>query len=1019
PGTTWQSGTSGYLNYANPSGIDYVDGRLFLSSLHYWNKGDKWPPRPDGKCISGKKWEDKDGDGQKDADEPYIANWKITLYRWDGSAFVYMAETTTDQNGAYKFCNLPPCTYYKVVEEHQGGYIQTYPAAPGYWIVYLPVCTNQYDRNFGNRKVQSGKIVIIKDAVPDSPQDFPFTTTGGLVPPSFILDDDADPTYSNQQVFDNVAPGVYTVTEGAVAGWTLKEATCVSSLGHPETPGHLELEAGETITCTFKNEKVRGKIIIIKEGTSASCLAAPTNMVGWWAGDLSTDDLVDLNPGTLENGATYAPGKVEEAFSLDGADDYVRIPEAVSPLDGFGQLTLDAWVKADTLHPGDTMGLQTIVAKYDYAQANGISYWLGLMPDGKVRFAVYSGNAPGGNYAGVNVDTVDALSAGTMYHVAGVWDGVTTPVIYVNGVPKATTTTPGTSPMGAQVTPNAVPVTIGAVNGFTTANTPKFFFDGIIDEVEIFDRALSQSEIQKIVDADSDGKCKVRFPFIASPKPPLADFSLPLGGKMVFDQLDDGTYTVQETSIPYSWNLKNLVCVDPSDDTTIDLSTGTATIDLTNGEAVTCTYTNEQEKGRIIIRKAGECLFPPDEMTGWWPGDGNGNDLADGNPADLMNGATYGTGKVAQAFSLDGVDDGVEIAEDGTNLDGFTELTIDAWIYVDKPFSQEDNRRAIVAKYDSQQATDPSYALMVDGGKLQLMVFDTVGSPDAFWAYMTNDVVIQPQTWYHVAATWEKPDTFAIYVDGTATPGTLTTHGSPTGMRDSAKPVDIGRVRRTWPTVGFQGFFTGKIDEVEIFNRALSEGEIAAIHDAGDKGKCKPGDEEFGYTGDLGAFLLKMGKSTTFGDLAPGQYTVTESSLPTGWTLVDIVCVDGTGNTVVVKPSATIHLDDSETVTCTFTNKEELAEKTFTLTIPQTCPPGFEDGMYVTYTMGGWGAAPAGNNVGKLLADNFAAVYPSGVEIGIPDPGDFSMKFTSASAIENYLPAGGTADKLTSNHVDP
>src|SRR4029078_12275134 len=48
-----------------------------------------------------------------------------------------------------------------------------------------------------------GSVTIIKDAVTNDPQDFSFTTTGGLSPATFSLDDDADPTLSNTRLFAN------------------------------------------------------------------------------------------------------------------------------------------------------------------------------------------------------------------------------------------------------------------------------------------------------------------------------------------------------------------------------------------------------------------------------------------------------------------------------------------------------------------------------------------------------------------------------------------------------------------------------------------------------------------------------------------------------------------------------------------------------------------------------------------------------------------------------------------------
>lgn len=77
----------------------------------------------------------------------------------------------------------------------------------------------------------------------------------------------------------------------------------------------------------------------------------------------------------------------------------------------------------------------------------------------------------------------------------------------------------------------------------------------------------------------------------------------------------------------------------------------------------------------------------------------------------------------------------------------------------------------------------------------------------------------------------------------------------------------------------------------------------------------------------------------------------------------------------------------------------------------------FNPGVYCTYTQGGWGAAPAGNNPGSILATHFTSVYPAGVEVGIPM--HYSMKFTSAKAIEVYLPAGGKGDVLKSNVTNP
>jgi hypothetical protein len=70
---------------------------------------------------------------------------------------------------------------------------------------------------------------------------------------------------------------------------------------------------------------------------------------------------------------------------------------------------------------------------------------------------------------------------------------------------------------------------------------------------------------------------------------------------------------------------------------------------------------------------------------------------------------------------------------------------------------------------------------------------------------------------------------------------------------------------------------------------------------------------------------------------------------------------------------------------------------------------------YKTFTQGGWGAKPSGNNPGKFLADNFAKVYPSGVSIG----GAKTIKLTASTAVEKFLPQGSTPARLTQNYLNP
>ncbi|MBI5380348.1 MAG: hypothetical protein HZA31_00450 [Opitutae bacterium] len=76
-------------------------------------------------------------------------------------------------------------------------------------------------------------------------------------------------------------------------------------------------------------------------------------------------------------------------------------------------------------------------------------------------------------------------------------------------------------------------------------------------------------------------------------------------------------------------------------------------------------------------------------------------------------------------------------------------------------------------------------------------------------------------------------------------------------------------------------------------------------------------------------------------------------------------------------------------------------------------PPVVE--TYTSFTQGGWGATPNGNNPGTVLTGAFVRVYPAGLTLG----NGFTLRFASASAITAFLPAGGPARALTGSLVNP
>lgn len=120
--------------------------------------------------------------------------------------------------------------------------------------------------------VLGASIIIVKDAVPNSPQDFSFSFTSGSGTVPFQLDDDGDPTLANSQVIEGLPAGSYTVSEAAAAGWNLTGLTCTDPTGNStDNPGTrtatINLAAGEQVTCTFTNSLPQVDLVLTKTNT--------------------------------------------------------------------------------------------------------------------------------------------------------------------------------------------------------------------------------------------------------------------------------------------------------------------------------------------------------------------------------------------------------------------------------------------------------------------------------------------------------------------------------------------------------------------------------------------------------------------------------------------------------------------------------------------------------------------------------------------------------------------------------
>jgi hypothetical protein len=201
--------------------------------------------------------------------------------------------------------------------------------------------------------------------------------------------------------------------------------------------------------------------------------------VGYWKfNDCTAKDSSGLGNDGTNYGATCIGGHSGNAFNFNGVNNYVQIPGG-SSLSGFTALTVSFWIK-----PLDSGRRQAILNKYD--NVNGSKGWFIDTPSYGGKYIGFFASPNGSNYAQWYVPFAPVL--GNWYHVAVVWQANKVPTFYINGQQVSTTDTAIISSIYNNV---GVPLLIGK-SQYATGRE----FNGMIDEVKIWNRALTASEIK-------------------------------------------------------------------------------------------------------------------------------------------------------------------------------------------------------------------------------------------------------------------------------------------------------------------------------------------------------------------------------------------------------------------------------------------------------------------------------------------------------------------------------------------
>jgi hypothetical protein len=537
-------------------------------------------------------------------------------------------------------------------------------------------------------------------------------------------------------------------------------------------------------------------------------------------------DSIGGTTGTVYPGTTYANGIVGQAFSFDGVTGCVMNTNTPSLTNIQNTFTIEFWAypqKGFTpLQEGG--GPNNGTSGQSYAV---FPDWGGINSSGPAGVGVSVGTNGisvieyCNNYMPSSLSYTNSING--WVHVAVVYSNKQ-PTLYVNGIEVRT----GVTSLETFVYPskdfgNSYGNAFG-IYQFDTYGPYK----GLLDEVSIYNRALSASEIAAIYNAGSGGKCP------PPPTPPTivtqpasqtnivettASFSVTAGG-------------TQPLSYQWSFNTTNII---GATNATLTL----ANVQLTNAGNYSVTITNlygSTNSATVVltVNPQPSCTASPSGLVAWWPGEGNAYDVIGGNNGSLVGDLGYTNGEVGQAFAFNDTNAAVMIpASSSLDVGSGSGLTLEAWINpkdvtVDHPLFEWNNSSSWGVHFHI--APGQPFNVSPGSGELYANLVDIYGNNHQL---SSSSGVVSPNVFQHVALTYDKASGVAtIYCNGqivsqqnlgSFTP--LTSYNLYLGHR----PIPNDTVN-----------FAGLMDEPAVYNRALSSNEIVAIFNAGSSGKCPP-----------------------------------------------------------------------------------------------------------------------------------------------------------------------------------
>jgi gliding motility-associated-like protein len=535
------------------------------------------------------------------------------------------------------------------------------------------------------------------------------------------------------------------------------------------------------------------------------------------ANDVSGNGLNGTVNGALLSSDRFNVSSNSYAFS---GSQFIRTPAI--PVINKNQLTISVWIYPTELTINN---YYTILRQEDpvFPSGQGPDWLIGFASNGSIlKFGLGTSSPKIFDELSIPIIATNYLNRWTL--ITAVYDG-SKMYLYSNGVKIA-----------EQIKTGIVTYTSAISAIGSTSGSIEELFKGQIDDVFFWERALTQCEILQIYNSTSNSLPQLQTLNFN----PLADTTSVCGTSKVLDagagfasySWNNGatTQSINATSGGfYKVTVTNAAGCTASDSTFLSL----VNANILNNDTTICKGSSitlsidSLFPGRTACTAAGLPANLRNGLVGYWPFCGNANDASGNGLNGSVNSAQLSTDRYGlsnSAYAFNGTSNSISVSHN--NILNVESISIVGWLNLGGDLGPEEpsysNAMSLVSKWAQVQncnsITDAYTALLAKIGGVDRFLAST---SQYVGIQLNSNQSVQKNIWVHFAFVHEKNLGGRIYLNGTLV-GANSIAGS---ICNSTNTLYFG-----YNNSSYSRYFKGKLDDIMIYNRAISASEVLQLY---------------------------------------------------------------------------------------------------------------------------------------------------------------------------------------------